>query len=206
MISAGIREAIGSDISVLKLSDLDRHESKQFANPLDEDMIQGLNQHLLTQDLEDLKSQALVQSFSFVTPEFKKYVKQTRESRYSKDYGIKIKNIKGDSIVPEIYGVDEDLLESISYEFYYPVSENVNYEYEKLKSGDKNAVKKMVEISNKNTTHWKQGKYDPENILAYKSNIKDEIDIETFNIVIPESLKWLLSFDAGNDKLDVANL
>jgi len=153
-----------------------------------------------------LQEQNYVRSFSFITPELKHLIKNTQDSGVSDKYGIKLMNIKGDSIKPDIYGIDEHLLDSISSELYFPTSENSNYNYEKLSTGQKNAVKTIFEITNKNVSEWTRGDFDPKHIMAYTTGIDKEIDIETFNIIIPESLKWLLTFDAGNDKLDIANV
>ena len=47
----------------------------------------------------------------------------------------------------------------------------------------------MFQQTNPNVTHWKTGQFDPKMILSQIDETLESIEIETFNIIIPESLK-----------------
>jgi ABC-type antimicrobial peptide transport system permease subunit len=206
LVSAGIKEAIGSDISVLKLTDLQRHDSSTFIDPTTEKKEIGLREEQLKVELDKLKEMGFVKSYSFITPELLQYIRQTQTPNNPIRYGFNLMNVKGDSVTPKIYGVDENLLSSIASEYYYPQSENPKLKYETISSGQKDAVKAMFKLTNRDIKQWKMGEFDPENILAYTSKVKSETVTETFNAIIPESLKWLLTFDAGNNNLNIASI
>ena len=207
VITAGIREAIGSDISILKLTDFNRHDHKSFSDPTSQmEQEIGLKEQQLTEALKELQNKGYVHSFSFLTPDLGTLMKLTSNKGATSSFKVRLTNAKGDSVLPKIFGVDEHLLESISSELYFPVKENSNFNYDAISSGQKNAAKTMFELSNKNITEWEKGKFDPKEILSYVSGVSNTTNTETFHIIIPESLKWLLALDAGDSKLNTANL
>lgn len=207
LVSAGIKEAVGSDISVLKLTDLKRYDEQSFVDPTQGGQSEyGLKEQELRKALDEMKKLGYVRDYSFVTPELRSYLKQTQNSGLLEGYGFELMNVKGDSVKPKIYGIDEHLLNAIASEFYFPQSENPKYKYDYIPTGQKNSVKTMFEITNKNVTQWMKGEFDPKRILAYLVGVGKEIDVETFNVIIPESLRWLLTFEAGNNKLNTASI
>ena len=207
IITAGIREAIGSDISILKLSDFKRHESQHFTDPtVQQNEEYGLKEQELTKTLNELKEKGYVHSFSFLTPDLANLMGRTTGTGVSTEFKVRLMNAKGDTVMPKIFGIDENLLESISSELYFPVSENSNFTYDKIASGQRNTAKKMYEISNKDIKIWEKGAFDPKGILSYFTGVSNTTNTETFHIIIPESLKWLMAIDAGDNRLNTANI
>ena len=69
-------------------------------------------------------------------------------------------NAKNDLINPKIYGVEENLLDAISSEFYLD-HVNPDYKYESLNTGQKNIIKAMNKASKNLDEPWKQVEVDP---------------------------------------------